>query len=199
VAEPIIPSINHIKRKYKKGTILSGYIRHLFDHSKGKSLLHAGIALLAAGVVMMPHTTSTITEAVAADVIIQTEPTLVTQKSVQKPLTNMKVNQNYSFFHPGLDLGSPVGEPVKSIRKGTVVFAGYTRDGYGNNVVVDHGQGAQSLYAHLSSIEVKAGQSVDMDTVLGRVGKSGRTTGPHLHLEVRVEGRNINPFTVITR
>lgn len=94
--------------------------------------------------------------------------------------------------HEGLDMGAPSGTPVHVTAPGKVVYAGW-RGRYGRVIEVDHGLGLSTRYAHLSSIKVQLGQEVDRGAVIGTVGSSGRSTGPHLHYEVRVNGRPRNP------
>ncbi len=94
--------------------------------------------------------------------------------------------------HSGLDIKGKTGDFVRSTAKGRVVFAG-TQGGYGNVVRVRHGNGYETLFAHLSKINVKVGQSLKAGDVLGLVGSTGRSTGPHLHYEVIHKGERLNP------
>ena len=94
--------------------------------------------------------------------------------------------------HAGLDIGAPYGAPVVAARAGVVTFAG-DASGYGRTVIVDHGGDLTTLYAHLSSVDVRSGQSLATGERLGAVGATGLTTGPHLHVEVRVSGRAVDP------
>ena len=125
--------------------------------------------------------------------------TLTTEKSIQFPLDSVKINQGFNFFHPGIDLGAEIGDPIKPVRAGEVSEAGHAKDGYGNTVVIDHGSGLTSRYAHLSKIEVEVGQEVTTNTEIGKVGITGHSTGPHLHLEIRQNGFPLNPLTVLAR
>lgn len=100
-------------------------------------------------------------------------------------------------FHSGLDYPCPMGTPVTAAGAGRVVFAGWDAGGFGNLVVVAHGSGVKTLYAHLSSIAVRRGHSVSTGSALGRVGSTGASTGPHLHLEVRIRGAAVNPLTAL--
>ena len=84
------------------------------------------------------------------------------------------------------------GEPVRATADGKVTAAGWS-GGYGRVVDVDHGNGLSTRYGHLSSIDVQVGQSVRMGQVIGRVGSTGRSTGPHLHYETRVRGQAVDP------
>jgi murein DD-endopeptidase MepM/ murein hydrolase activator NlpD len=97
-------------------------------------------------------------------------------------------------FHKGVDIGAPTGTPVHSAADGIVVTAEPVTGGYGRLVVVDHGGGVQTYYAHLSKILVYTGQEVHCGDLVGLVGSSGRTTAPHLHYEVRVGGAPMNPY-----
>ena len=94
--------------------------------------------------------------------------------------------------HRGLDIRSPPGTPVRSPGAATVVAVS-SHGSYGKNVVLDHGNGVKSRYAHLQKLEVKVGQQVEEGQVIGLVGSTGRSTGPHLHYEVLVQGKAVNP------
>jgi murein DD-endopeptidase MepM/ murein hydrolase activator NlpD len=95
-------------------------------------------------------------------------------------------------MHTGVDLRGETGEPVHTTAAGTVSIAG--RDGgYGNMVEINHGNGLATRYGHLSEIDVKVGQKVRIGQVIGKVGSTGRSTGPHLHYETRVNGEPVNP------
>ena len=83
------------------------------------------------------------------------------------------------------------------MKAGVVIQAGYENDGYGNTILIEHNQGMTTRYAHLSKIEVKEGDKVDLSTTIGLVGISGHTTGPHLHFEVRIFGLPQNPLNYI--
>lgn len=95
-------------------------------------------------------------------------------------------------FHHGIDFGLAEGTPVEAPSSGRVVFAG-TKGGYGNTVIVDHGNKITTLYAHLSEIQVSEGDQIDRNHQLGRVGTTGVSTGPHLHFEVRKDGKPLDP------
>ena len=95
-------------------------------------------------------------------------------------------------MHTGLDFRSSTGDPVRATANGTIDSAGWS-GGYGKMVEIDHGNGFSTRYGHLSEIEVKAGQQVKIGQIIGRVGSTGRSTGPHLHYETRVDGDAVDP------
>jgi|GEM_PF-3188045 len=95
-------------------------------------------------------------------------------------------------FHKGTDFRADRGTPVYSAGAGVVAFTG-RQTGYGNIIYVDHGGGVVTRYAHLSRIEIKTGAAVPAAKLIGRVGATGRATGPHLHFEIRLEGRAVDP------
>lgn len=101
-------------------------------------------------------------------------------------------------FHPGIDYPAPTGTPVAAAGRGQVVFAGWDSGGYGRLVVVEHPQGVRSMYAHLSDIGVRRGESVVAGSRIGRVGATGFATGPHLHFELRLSGgAAVDPLTAL--
>jgi murein DD-endopeptidase MepM/ murein hydrolase activator NlpD len=101
-----------------------------------------------------------------------------------------------SEFHTGQDIATPWGTPVTATAKGTVVFSGW-QAGYGQLVEIDHGCGLTTRYGHLSRIDVAAGQNVNQGVVIGHVGSTGRSTGPHLHYEVRIDDEPVDPMSYL--
>ncbi len=99
-------------------------------------------------------------------------------------------------IHPGVDLGAAEGTPIPAARAGVVIAAG-PRGGYGNAVELQHDDGTTTLYAHASEVDVTPGMSVGEGEIIGRVGQTGRTTGPHLHFEVRKGGHFVDPGQVL--
>lgn len=96
--------------------------------------------------------------------------------------------------HAGIDLAAPIGTPIYATADGTVSDAGYNSGGYGNLIKVNHGRGIETRYGHLSAILVSAGQHITRGQIIGRMGSTGRSTGSHLHYEVRIDGRAVNPI-----
>jgi len=98
--------------------------------------------------------------------------------------------------HYGVDFAGSMGNAIYAVDAGTVVYAGWNDWGYGNLIILDHGNGWQSLYGHLSQINVQCGQNVGQGDVIGLMGSTGHSTGPHLHFELSYNGAHINPHVV---
>lgn len=103
---------------------------------------------------------------------------------------------NQSEFHSGLDIGAPIGTPVKAPAPGTVVFAGVHAE-YGQTLIVDHGHETKSLYGHLSKLNAVVNQKVQRGEVVALTGNTGRSSGPHLHYEIQVKGQSVNPTSYL--
>ena len=104
---------------------------------------------------------------------------------------------DYSNVHHGLDIRAGLGAPLYAVDSGVIVYAGPNGYGYGNLVVIDHGNGWQSVYGHLSQWNVVCGQSVSVGTLIGLAGATGNASGAHLHFELRYNGGYVNPWTVL--
>jgi len=98
--------------------------------------------------------------------------------------------------HTGLDISAPMGREIRSTAPGVVVSSGWN-EGYGKMVILDHGYGVVSRYAHMGVLLVSAGQEVQKGTPLGGIGMTGRTTGPHLHYEIQVDGSFVDPMVFL--
>jgi murein DD-endopeptidase MepM/ murein hydrolase activator NlpD len=118
-------------------------------------------------------------------------------------MTSAHITSNYGWrrdpfdpsksnFHGGLDIKGAEGSPIRAQRDGVVTFSG-KRGGYGNLVVIDHGNGLETRYGHCSRIDVKAGDPVTAGQNIAAVGHTGHATGPHLHLEARQDGKRFDP------
>ena len=97
-------------------------------------------------------------------------------------------------MHAGIDLAGPIGTPIYATADGVVSDAGYNSGGYGNLVKINHGRGIETRYGHLSAIMVSPGERIARGQQIGRMGSTGRSTGSHLHYEVRIDGRAVNPI-----
>lgn len=118
--------------------------------------------------------------------------------SFRWPTTTSGISQYFAWYHPGLDLPNRSAPPVVAADGGTVVVAGWPDNyGYGNRVIIDHGNGYKTLYAHLSNVYVSTGQKVSQGQVIGQMGTTGRSTGIHLHFEIHYKGIAVNPLAIL--
>lgn len=113
------------------------------------------------------------------------------------PVGSQKITQYYSWSHHAVDIGDKTGNPIYAAESGKVATAGWNNGGYGYYVIINHGNGIQSLYAHSSKLLVSAGDTVTRGDVIALVGSTGRSTGPHVHFEVIVNGSKLNPLNYI--
>lgn len=112
--------------------------------------------------------------------------------------THGGLTQYFAWYHPGIDLANRVAPVIVASDGGTVIVAGWPDSyGYGNRVIIDHGNGYQTIYAHLSNIYVTIGQKVSRGQSIGQMGSTGRSTGTHLHFEIRYKGIAVNPLAIL--
>ena len=107
------------------------------------------------------------------------------------------ITQYFSWYHPGIDIANLAGGPIHASDAGTVVHASWDSTGYGNMILIDHGNGYMTRYGHLSVIYVSVGQKVGKGEVLGMMGSTGRSTGTHLHFEIMSSGAHLNPYSLL--
>lgn len=105
-----------------------------------------------------------------------------------------RITQPFRYYHQGEDIANHDGGPIVAADSGVVVTAGWTNVGYGNHIIIDHGNGFKTLYGHLSSISVVTGQRVSRGSTIGQMGSTGRSTGTHLHFEIRTGTGNVDPM-----
>ena len=191
---PLFPDLEDIK-KTRSGNKISRFFGHIFGHKKIKKVFGVNIALFVIFSSLLPNQTLGVEN--VDNLTLSTPVILTTQKGVQYPLKNIKITQGYKFFHPGIDFDGITGDPVYPITSGVVETTEHSRLGYGNNILINHGNGVFSLYAHLSKIEVTKGQEVSNAMEIGKVGATGRARGDHLHLEIRENGKTINPLSIL--
>ncbi len=181
---------------------LSFALRPIFYHKR----LHLGVGLviivLVGGLSLISPFPGLATEntggPVELNILPVATPSLTTRESVKVPVKYNYISQGYRAWHPGVDLAAHLGEPVTAAMDGQVSQVLRDRWDYGNHVIVSHPNKYTSLYAHLSKIDVTVGQAVTTDTVIGAVGSTGRSSGPHLHLEIHDEtDRPFNPATFL--
>lgn len=181
------------------GSVLGIYLRSRAKKVDVHQLLGvqlAGFAFFAA--VVMPQSG----EALSSFMIAGNSPAnvVVLMQSAdvyQWPLKTFGISQEFSIVHPGMDLTDPIGTPIFPIAEGTVAWIQYLPYGYGSHMFVRHDNNTQSLYAHLSRIDVYEGDRVTKQTQLGLVGVTGWTTGSHLHFEVYQNYFPTNPVEIL--
>ncbi len=110
-----------------------------------------------------------------------------------------EISQYFSWYHPGIDIANLSGGPIRAADSGTVVFSGWDSSGYGNTILIDHGNGYTSRYAHLSVIYAGSGKNLAKGEVLGMMGSTGRSTGTHLHFEIHKNGASVNPLSFLKK
>lgn len=118
-----------------------------------------------------------------------------------KPISGVitsRYGSRWGSTHTGLDIATSSGTPIKAVADGKVTYAG-VKGSYGKLVIINHGNGVQTYYAHCSKIYVSAGEKVEAGDIISAVGSTGNSTGPHLHLEVRVNGKTVNPQRYLYR
>jgi murein DD-endopeptidase MepM/ murein hydrolase activator NlpD len=193
--KPLLPSMEDIQ-KTKKGSKISRFFRYVFEQKRVSKILgtNLAIALMASSFLPNQALDNSVPE---TTVMAQENVTLTTIKNIQYPVEKVSITQGFAFFHPGVDLDGITGDPIKPIKGGTVEDISRSKYAYGNAIIVNHGGGLTSLYAHLSKILVTVGQVVDTDTIIGEMGATGRSFGDHLHLEIRNDGVPINPSSVL--
>lgn len=110
------------------------------------------------------------------------------------PTTSRRITQYYSWRHPAIDIGGPMGSPIYAARAGKITKSGWGT-GYGNYITIDHSDGTKTLYSHMSKLYAKVGEQVEQGAVIGAVGSTGWSTGPHVHFEIIINGKKINPLS----
>ncbi len=190
--------------RIRKGSKVSRLGRLFLEKTKQKVI--AGVLLVAvlplgsfSGQITTSQAEAILTPEAMAASHLNEEQIIVPNKTIQFPLKNFYISQGYHFYHQAIDLAAPYGTPIYPIANGQVVLVSFNRYGLGNYLTIRHGAGFYSVYAHLSFINVQRGEKVNQETIIGRVGSTGHSTGPHLHLETIVEKQKINPLTILPK
>jgi murein DD-endopeptidase MepM/ murein hydrolase activator NlpD len=145
-------------------------------------------------------------EALLAAVLFLGEEAGASQSQLAQPVEHARISSDYgtrvdplhgrTSFHEGIDLAASIGSVVRAVAPGQVIFSGY-HAGYGRVIALRHSDEVTTLYAHCWAVRVNVGDRVQAGSVLGFVGESGRATGPHLHFEVRVNGKSFDPIALL--
>lgn len=187
-------------RSYSGRHFLSRWGRKFADSPFSRQLLGLGMMVTVfSSTVLSSQTLAYVATSQTQNIDVhQNQPIeTATTTTFQFPLKDFAVSQNFSWHHWGVDLTAPEGTAVYPVAEGKVVEKGYSLLGFGNYLLLEHQAGRQSLYAHLTKVEVKQGDLVDRETVLGLVGHTGWATGDHLHLEIHQNGLPLDPFEVL--
>lgn len=181
------------------GHPVSRVLRRLFEKKEARKILGFNLAIVAlfVGTIIPPISAFNSGQPVETITVVADNEPLVTDETVRIPVESFQVTQGYHALHRGVDLNEIEGAPVYPLTEGKVERVIYNRFSYGNHILIDHGSGFKSLYAHLAKVVVKEGDEVDKNTVIGTVGHTGWATGAHLHLEVYDHGQTFNPLTIL--
>ena len=196
--KPLVPSLKEI-RKIRKGNKGSRFFRHIFEQKRLRKLLGTNLAVALIVTSFYPANAKGFETQAENTVVSEIEKPLLTERVTQYPVQKPVISQGFSIFHPALDIDGVTGDPIYPIKNGVVENTIYSNFALGNTVSIRHNSGLTSLYAHLSEIDVEKGQEVDTNTKIGEMGTSGRAFGDHLHLEVRKDGKIINPSSILLR
>lgn len=191
--------LNHLiflfKPQKDNSVVISRFFRKIFESKYIRLFLgiYLAVSTLMMGVLSTPIIAFNHQEAVLT---YPQENSIYTETAFKQPVLG-SISQGYHWYHPAIDITNKIGTPIYPITKGKVKEISFDRWGYGNKIIIDHGDGLWSLYAHLEEIKVKPNQEVDKDTLIATLGLTGWTTGPHLHLEIWQDNQSLNPITVL--
>lgn len=179
--------------------ILSLVLRKKLERMPLRQVLGVNLASFAfVAAIVVPQVDAITSE---LEVMRETDKTIVevvpTTTRFQWPISRFGLTSRFSSGHPGLDLTAPKGSPIQAIAQGKVQMVASYPFGFGKHILIEHDKGAKSLYAHLSKVEVKEGQIIDKNTIVGEVGSTGWSTGNHLHLEISQDGTPVNPLDAL--
>ena len=182
----------------RAGSRTSRLIRILLGRINLKSIVGRNLAIIAlASGLLVPGASAMSQQEPQTNVLPLQDAKITTQVKIRYPTEKVRINQGYSYFHWGLDLGGNLGDSVYPVMAGTVEQVEQSKFAYGNSILVDHGSGLKSLYAHLHTINIQVGDNVYTKEPIGQVGSTGYSTGPHLHLEVYKNSRAVDPRSVL--
>ena len=144
----------------------------------------------------MQKTTKSYTGIEAIKNIVKPAPQKTVANKMAWPTVGNRITQYYSWRHKGLDIANKTGTPLFAADTGTIEFVAWS-NGYGYNIIINHGGGKKTRYAHMSKFYVSKGDSVTKGEAIGEMGSTGWSTGPHIHFEVIINGVKYNPLNYI--
>ena len=164
----------------------------------GQKIIIPGVQKLAEAVPVTPRVTKNYTGISIIKDIIKAPSAPVSGGRMTWPTQGYRITQYYSWKHTGVDIANKIGTPIYAADDGIVIIAqGGYNGGYGNTIVIDHGNGKRTRYGHASKLFVKVGDEVEKGENIAAMGSTGRSTGPHLHFEVLINGSRTNPLNYI--
>jgi murein DD-endopeptidase MepM/ murein hydrolase activator NlpD len=176
---------------------ISRFFRRAFEGKHTKRVLGANLAaLVLASSVLQVSFPNLAAASEPKEVLPEPKEVLTTETTFRQPVGGY-LSQDFSWYHPGIDVAGNDNQIIYPISGGTVLVVETGYFGYGNSVIIQHDRHLTSRYAHLSKVKVEQGETVDKNTALGYVGSTGWSTGPHLHLEIYQDGEAINPLSVL--
>ena len=193
-------TLKYLHRLGKRGyRIFSKAIRKLIAHKRSRLGFHACLIAVILVVGTFPSVSQVFgqVEATLAVRPMATEEVIFTTKRTSKLPVLGGLSQGFSYYHPGVDIQSPLNTPIHAFLQGVILEAGFQTGGYGNYILIDHENGYFSLYAHLSKILVMPGERIDQERIIGNIGVTGFSTGSHLHFEIYENGFAVNPLAVL--
>lgn len=183
--------------KTRKGNKTSRFFSKIFERKRLKKIIGQSLFLFLALIPIIPQPLQAYSGGYQNQTYIETPVVTDTKEGVRFPVSRIAITQKYSFFHPGIDLDGATGDKIYPITAGKVEKISFSHFDYGNSILINHGNGTKSLYAHLSKINVSEGDIVTMDSVIGLMGATGRAYGDHLHLEIYEDSRRVNPLLIL--
>lgn len=177
----------------------SWLFRPVFESQRIRTIIGANLAASIIIVHSLPPIGGAVqTEPVEVAVLSAQDVQVITEKTFRFPLDEFRgYSQGFHQFHPGVDIRATLGTDIHPAAAGVVSQVEIGRVGYGHKVMVKHDNGFETLYAHMDKVYVKEGDQVTKDTVLGTIGLTGWTTGPHLHFEVHAQSGVVNPKQIL--
>lgn len=134
---------------------------------------------------------------IISNIVEEYKESLTCYPTISHYISSKYGNRSRGDFHTGIDLAGKYGDKIFSYKKGTVIFVQYSNKSYGNMVLIEHSNGMKTRYAHMSSIAVKKGDKLDCGDLVGYMGSTGNSTGNHLHFEIIINEKTVNPYNYI--
>lgn len=193
--------------RFSQSSFVSLILRPVLEKNRVSSVMGAPLfAAMMMGANFFPTTQDQLTSAVAAqlnpdqvlEVKLQSIETVHSDPYYKFPVIEyLGVSQYFQLGHPALDIRAVMGSPVVAMDRGVVDQVIYDRFGYGRHVIIRHAEGVETVYAHMELILVQTGQVIEAGEIVGTIGMTGWSTGPHLHFEVRENGYQVNPLPYV--